>query len=148
MLWAGRNRWGRILFIVLILAVLVATGTMVYMMVTPQIEERFTEFYVLDLKGDADNYPSELILEEEGRVHLGIANQEHEEIVYWVEVTVDNKKLNEIGPIILNHEEKWEQEVAFIFSRAGLKQKVEFLLYKEGQAEAYRSLHLWVDVIR
>ena len=148
LLWTGRSRWDRILSMVLILAVLGAMGIMVYMIVTPQIEERFTEFYILGPEGDADNYPGKLTLEEEGRVNLGITNQEHEETAYRVEVTADNKKINEIGPIVLNHEEKWEQEVAFIFTRTGLKQKVEFLLYKEGQAEAYRSLHLWVDVTR
>ena len=34
-----------------LLAVLVATGTTVYMMVVLQIEERFTEFYVSGLEG-------------------------------------------------------------------------------------------------
>lgn len=146
LLGASQNRWDRTLSIVLILAVLGAMGTMIYMIVTPQIEDRFTEFYILGPEGKTNDYPSELILEEEGRVNLGIVNREHETVVYRVEVTVGNEKINEVGPVTLNHEEKWEQEVIFAFSRAGLKQKVEFLLYKEGQTEAYRSLHLWIDV--
>jgi len=141
-----QNRWDRILSIVLILAVLGAMGAVIYIAVTPKIEGRFTEFYILGLEGSANNYPSELIPGEAGRVDLGIVNRENETRVYRVEVTVGNEKVNEIGSITLEHEEGWEQEVAFVCSETGLNQKVEFCLYEPGQTEAYRSLHLWVDV--
>ena len=53
---------------------------------------------------------------------------------------------NEVGPVTLEHDEKWEEIVDFTPDRVGDKQKVEFLLYRQGQSEAYRRLHLWVDV--
>ena len=46
----------------------------------------------------------------------------------------------------LEHDEKWEEIVAFTPDRAGDRQKVEFLLYKQEQSEAYRGLHFWIDV--
>ncbi len=146
MLWAGRRRWDRILSVVLILAVLGAIGIVVYMTTTPRIEERFTEFYILNPEGDAGDYPDELAPGEEGRVEVGIVNREYETAVYRLEVVAGNERVNEVGPITLAHEGKWEREVPFAFSAAGSGQKVEFLLYKGGQDEAYRSLHLWVDV--
>lgn len=145
-LWAGRSRWDRIIYAVLILAVFGAIGTVIYMTATPKIEDRFTEFYILGLEGDASNYPRELVLGEECGVDLGIVNREYETAVYRVEVTDGNGKVSEIGPITLNHEERWEQEVIFTCSKVGLKQKVDFYLYKQGQTEVYRSLCLWIDV--
>ena len=49
-----------------------------------------------------------------------------------------------IGPIVLAHEGKREQEVGFTPVNVGEKQKAEFALYKQG--EPYSQLHLWVKV--
>ena len=59
-------------------------------------------------------------------------------------VLIGGVKHNGIGPIVLPHEGKWEQEVCFTPVNVGEKQKVEFVLYKDG--EPYRRLNLWVDV--
>jgi len=83
---------------------------------------------------------------EEGKVIVGIINQEHETVSYRVEVRINGMKSSEVGPIVLEHEEEWELEVSFVPLVSGNNQKVEFLLYKQGQTEACQSLHLWVDV--
>lgn len=49
-------------------------------------------------------------------------------------------------PIWVQHEQKWEQEVEFISANVGENQKVEFLLFKGGEDEPYRSLHLRLNV--
>ncbi len=98
------------------------------------------------MEGKAENYPRELTLGQEGRVILGIVNQEHETTEYKIDITNDGEKVEEIGPIALNHEKKWEQAVAFVPTRAGANQKVEFLLYKGASTESYQRLHLWIDV--
>jgi len=67
-------------------------------------------------------------------------------IVHWVRVTIDEARLNEIGPVVLHHEDRWEREVDFITAQLDDNQKVEFSLYKQGQSEAYGVIHLWVDV--
>jgi uncharacterized membrane protein len=64
---------------------------------------------------------------------------------YRVEVEVEGNPVSEIGPLRLDHEEKWQQVVGFTLDKPGSKQKVEFLLYKLGVKEPYRSLHLWID---
>ncbi len=139
--WKG-SAWDRVLSVILIMAVLGALG---YVMVTPATGERFTEFYMLGQEGEAADYPAELAVGE-GEVLVGIVNQEGETMSYRVEVRIDGVKSNEVGPVVLEHKERWEEEVSFVPKVAGEKQKVEFLLYKQGQTEACQSLHLWVDV--
>ena len=86
---------------------------------------------------------------EEGGVTLGIINHEYEVMDYRVEVRIDGIKNNEVSSIVLENDVEWEQQVSFVFHTAGEKQKVEFLLYKNGETTLYlEPLHLWVDVIQ
>ena len=68
---------------------------------------------------------------------------------YRVEVKIDRVKNNEIGPIVLEHDDKWEGEVSFVPQTAGENQRVEFLLYMNEGSESYlKPLHLWVNVTK
>ena len=87
-----------------------------------------------------------MALGEKGKVILGIVDREHEEMSYRVEVNIDEVTNKEIGPIVLAHEEKWEQEVSFTPTKAGEDQKVEFVLYKHGQEDPPLTLRLWINV--
>jgi len=142
----GEGRLDRALTLLLILSIAGAIGTMGYVVATPKVGERFTEFYILGPESNAENYPQELIPGEEGRVILGIGNQEQQVAEYRVEITFDGEMAGEIGPIILDHDGEWEQEVSFAPTKTRPKQKVEFLLYKGASAELYQTLHLWLDV--
>ena len=145
-IWAG-GIWNKVLSIILVIAILGALGTLGYIIAVPKVGERFTEFYILGLNGKAMDYPSELKLGEEGRVIVGIANREHEIVSYRLEVRIDGMKNNEIEPIVLGHNEKWEEIVSFTPDKAGNREKVEFLLYKNGEAEPFlEPLRLWLDV--
>jgi len=144
--WRRQNLVDKVLSVILIAAILGAMGTLGYVIATPKIGEKFTEFYFLGLEGQAIEYPKEMRMGEQGRVRVGIVNREQETVSYWVRVTIDEVTLNEIGPVVLHHEDKWEQEVGFIPAQLGDNRKVEFSLYKQGQSEAYRVIHLWVDV--
>ena len=142
----GEGRLDRALTLVLILAIAGAVGTLGYVIATPTVGERFTEFYILGLEGKAENYPRELTLGEEASVVLGIVNHEHETTEYRVEITFDGETVEEIGPITLDHEGKWEQVLSFAPVSEGPDQKVEFLLHKGVSAELYLTLHLWINV--
>jgi len=143
--WGG-GVWDRALSVILALAILGALGTLGYAIASPKVGERFTEFYIEGLEGKAIGYPKELVVGEEGKVIVGIINREHETVTYQVEVAIDGVKNNEVGPVALDHDGEWEEIVGFTSGRAGDNQKVEFLLYKQGQNEIYQRLHLWVDV--
>lgn len=142
----GESRLDRGLTLLLILSVVGAIGTLGYVIATPKVGERFTEFYILGLDGKAENYPRELTLGEYGRVILGIVNQEDETTEYRVEIAFDGEMVEKIGSLILDHEGEAEQEVSFAPVRAGPNQKVEFQLYRGVSAELYQTLHLWIDV--
>ncbi len=145
--WGG-GAWDKVLSVVLVVAILGALGTLGYVIAKPKVGERFTELYILGVGGKAEDYPQELTIGEEGKVIVGIINREHERVSYHVEVMIDNVKNNEVGPIELEHDEKWEGIVVFTPSEPGEDQKVEFLLYKNGGAEpSVESLHLWIDVM-
>lgn len=138
----------RALLAILIAAISVALGMLGYTIANPKVGERFTEFYILGLSGKAMDYPQELMVGKEGRVIVGIINREHEPVTYRVEVVIDGVKNNEVGPVILEHEGKWEGEVSFMPEVAGDNQKVEFLLYKNnGEGEpCLKPLYLWINV--
>lgn len=143
--WGGGS-WDRGLSIILTLTILGALGMLGYAIASPKIGERFTEFYIEGLEGKATDYPEELVVRGEGKVIVGIINREQETVTYRVEVAIDGVKNNEVGPVALDHDEKWEEIIGFTPGKAGDNQRVEFLLYRQGQDEVYQRLHLWVDV--
>jgi uncharacterized membrane protein len=145
----GEGVWDKVLAITLVVAILGALGTLGYIIATPKAGETFTEFYILGPGGEAADYPTELKVGEEGSVTVGIINHEGKEVSYRVEVAIGDKKSTEVGPVTLADEQKWEGEVGFVPEVVGQDQKVEFLLYKDGEVEPYlEPLRLWVDVTK
>ena len=143
--WTG-NKWDKTLSVVLVISILAAITVLGYIIATPKVGEKFTEFYVLGPGGEAADYPTEISTGEEASVILGIINHEQEKTSYLVEIIIDGISYSEKGPLNLENDEKWESKVSFQSDKPGNDQKVEFLLYRDGQSEVYRTLHLWIDV--
>jgi uncharacterized membrane protein len=142
----NRKRLYRALTIFLGLLVLGAAVAVVITVVFPAPEEAFTEFYILGPGGKAAGYPSDFTAGSEQTLIIGIVSHEREANTYRVDVEAGGSVLTTAGPIVLTPGGKYEQPLNFTMSSAGNRQQVTFLLYKEGEAGAYRSLHLWVDV--
>ena len=140
--------WNRVQFIVMVIAILGVIGTAGYLLAFPGAGERFTEFYIFGPGGKAENYPKEVVVGQEASVIVGIINHEHEPATYRVEVVIGGAKNNEVGPVTLEHDEKWEGELSFVPVVAGDNQKVEFLLYKNNSgSEPYlKPLYLLINV--
>jgi len=137
----------KVLSVILVVTIAGALGMLGYAIAGPKVGERFTEFYILGIDGKAADYPRELVAGEVGKVIVGIINREHEAVGYRVEVRIDGMKNNEVGPVVLEHEEGWEGEVSFVPTVSGENKKVEFLLYQNGEAEpCLEPLHLWLNV--
>lgn len=143
--WQGQSIPDKVLSVVLVVAIAGVIGTLGYVVATPSAGEKFTEFYILGPDGKATDYPTELKVGEEGRVIVGIVNHEQEEASYRVEVWIGGEDRDEIM-VELEHEEEWREEVGFVPQKAGEKQKVEFVLYKDGEPYFEEPLYLWVDV--
>jgi len=129
--------WDRLVSIILITIITGALGALGYVIATPDVGKGLTEFYILGLSGEVADHPQELKVGEVGRVTAVIVNREHVAASYWIEVRIDGVEDNQVEPITLEHGEKEEVIASFTPQRAGDSQKVEFLLYKDEDAEPY-----------
>lgn len=88
-----------------------------------------------------------MVVGTETEVLVTVINREHETVSYRVQVQINGVEDVEIGPLQLDHDEKWEGPVRFSMNRVGDNQRVEFLLYRDDKSEPYlEPLHLWIDV--
>lgn len=147
--WAGMPRLDKALFVSLIIAILAAVGFLGYVVTTPKEGEKFTEFYILNMEGKAENYPQQIVLGDTVDIIIGVVNHEYQPTSYSVAVMTDGNVNAWIDASTMAHGEKWEKVVSFTPQHSGKRQNVEFLLYKDRNAEPYfgEPLHLYVDVI-
>ena len=151
--WTDQERTVRILYAVLVAALLTAAIATAVILLVPGPAGFFTEFYVLGPGGLAENYPRETVVGQELAVMAGIINREREAASYRVEVwaldpwTGARSRVGTAGPVTLEPGETWQAPVAFGMPRAGDDQAVEFLLYRDGGSEPYRRLELWTNVV-
>ncbi len=137
------SRLDKALSVILVISIVAAVGMLVYVIVTPKVGERFTEFYILGPGGKAADYPTEYTLGESKELIIGVVNREHAVAQYRIDVVLKGETLYE-EKLTLSHEEKWEHRVEITPTITGEEMKLQFLLYKGG--EQYRDLHLWVTV--
>ncbi|KJR98053.1 MAG: hypothetical protein VR68_12105 [Peptococcaceae bacterium BRH_c4a] len=145
--WTEMKKVDRALSVLLAASILFAVGTLAYVITTPKIGERFTEFYILGPGGKAEGYPRDLKAGQEGSVILGAVNHEYGPEEYRVEIKARDYTIGGLNPIALDHEGKFENPVKFMLLEPGQNIKVKFLLYRKGDCDPYRSLHLWVNVL-
>jgi len=146
-------------------SVILAAGTLVYIVTTPRPGERFTEFYVTGPSGNATGYPTALNVSEAGSVILAVTNHESINANYTLRIDLVGVQLvynatsgyNETVElnrttwssfnITLANGKTWTQSYAFSINSTGLW-KVQFLLFTDGNfSVSYRELHLYVRVI-
>lgn len=119
-------------------------GAIVYVVNVPKPERGFTEFYLLGLDGKAAGYPTEVRVGEPGKVIAGIINREQRPVVYRIEVSINGTLIGGWENITLESGKEWQGAMVFALDKVGERQKVEFLLYRQEDEQAYRQLHLWV----
>ena len=88
---ASENKPNTIITIILTAAIIVAGSFTIYIIVTPKIGERFTEFYLLGPTGSADNYPQNLASGQNATVIIGISNHEYRTMNYTVGIWLVNQ---------------------------------------------------------
>ena len=162
--WAGYSTLDRGLTICLAASIIVAGGTLAYVVLTPRPGETFTEFYILGPGGNASGYPTALNVSQPGTVTLGIANHEAATVNYTVRIDLVGVKsvynatsgFNETVEtnrttwstlrVPLEDGQNWTQPYTFRINYTGLW-KVQVLLFKDGDfSSAYRELYLFVRV--
>ncbi|GGL44967.1 hypothetical protein GCM10009037_30460 [Halarchaeum grantii] len=154
--------------VLLAVSVLVAVASVGYAVTVPQQGEAFTEFYYLTYGEDgdlvADDYPSEMVVNESAPLVVGVGNHEHRAQNYtWVlleqqvhvennTTLVDRSVRLETHRLRLAANETRHTNVTITPAFAGERQRFAFVLYKgEPPADpsvesAYREVHLWANV--
>jgi len=171
--WGG-STFNKSLSIILIIAICATLGVLGYTVASPKIGERYTEFYILGIKGKAQDYPTEFTMANgkvtrvtyggrivdttggSGTLTVGIVNHEQQPAVYSVVVIVfDDQPVNVdlggtiievLGPVDLQQGEKWEKQIEIVPRHTGDNEKLEFRLLKGDNATPENTLHLWVNV--
>jgi len=147
--WVGVSRPNKALSISLVIAIAAALGCLGYVVATPKQGEKFTEFYILNIEGKAEDYPKQVILGNPVNIIVGIVNHEHEPTSYSVYVRTESDVNAQIDVNTLAHGEKWQEVVSFTPQHTGEMQNVQFWLYREYDTEPYFAdpLCLYIDVI-
>lgn len=137
----------KLLLSLLILSWLSASFAICQGIMNPRSLERFTEFYLLSGDRQQKGYPTQVQAGQRVSAPLGIVNREHLDVSYQIEVRENGLLTRKVGPIQLEHDQRWEELVSFVPISSGKEAKIEFFLYKDKLKEPYRSLHLWIDVL-
>ena len=135
----------RILSIAILVLLLATIGAVTFTVIRPA-KQGFTEFYLLDAEGGVMDYPEEVYAGDTVTVTLGITSYETTTTSFRITISVGGEKDSLVSTLSLEPEEKWQETVSFVPERVASEEKVEFLLYKNGQTEPYLTLHLWLIV--
>jgi uncharacterized membrane protein len=136
----------KMMALMVVLAIVVTAASCSYFIASSQGGERYTEFYILNENGLAGNFPQELEAGKAEKLIVGIVNHQQKEVTYSLNIEMQNIIKSTKGPLLLRDGEKWEETVEISANYPHEKLKVEFLLYRNGESEPYRVLHLWVTV--
>ena len=148
----GETRLDKILTIILILSIIIAFGSLLFVILNPREGEHFTEFYILGPTGKLESYPTTLQQGEQARVILGLVNHEYATLDYTIEVWLLNESsIDENQTIVQNmwfmdkititlpHTNttfedpwmpQWQYNYTFTINNNGTF-KLSFLLFKE-----------------
>ena len=166
----GTSRTDRILSVILLIAIIAAVATTVYVIVVPKEGEKFTEFFILGEKQKAADYPTQLMTGVNRSLFIGIGNHEYRTVNYTVETYLLNMSFDErtnttsleaMHPldrftVSVPHNQTIIRPYYFIPLTTTFN-RIEFLLFDETVPNervkgmerinrSYRDLHLWVTV--
>ena len=130
----------------LVAAVMAVAGVIAWRIQRPTLGESFTEFYILGEEWQLQDYPTLLQVGQSQEYNVGIVNHEGETATYTIRSFLGGIHSGSAGPLTLKDGDKWEGQISVTPASAGEQQKLELRLYRDTGSEAYRSVHLFVDV--
>ena len=139
----------KILIAILVVAITSAIGYLGYIIANPKPGQEFSEFYILNIEGEAKDYPQQIVLGEAVDIIISVVNHEYKPTSYRVDITGYGIEDREIMVDELAHGERFQEMVSLVPQLVGEEQEVEFWLYKNGELEPYflDPLRLYIDVI-
>jgi len=162
------SRVDRILTIILLLSVLIAVITTIYVITFPKQGERFTEFFILGEQQIAADYPDRINVGEQYPLYIGVGNHEYRPVTFTIRTygmlmefntTTNASRIMSMDPLWQHSLTLAHNETAMIpynlsVNKSGYN-RIEFLLFNEavpGPAvsssdlinASYRDLHISV----
>lgn len=160
----------RALSIILIIVVIMAAVTTIFVIAVPKEGEKFTDFFILGENQKAADYPKDLTIGDNASLFIGISNHEYHNITYTVETYLVNMTFNETTntsslvamdrlnrfSVPVSHNETHILPYSFIPEKSGYN-RIEFLLFNETMPndmiggmdrinQSDRNLHLWLTI--
>ena len=126
----------RILSAVLIAAIAVCTGLIIYLSVTPSANDKFSEFYILNADGKASDYPYGVKTGEPVTITLGVINHEYRPVNYRILIKQNGAIIKTVDVGLLPDKQKWEEKVDFTVEGNG-KSQLEFYLFTDDGTEPH-----------
>ncbi len=147
--WRQAAGADKILSVLLLVALLVAVGSVGYVLAVPKQDQQFTEFYILTVDGKAEDYPKEVIAGEALEITIGIVNREDVTLGYQVAILINGVEDSRMDMPQLPNDAKWETAVSLALDSPGEDQKIEFWLYEAGDGQPYfeEPLFIHLDVV-
>ncbi|MDO5825565.1 MAG: hypothetical protein BZ137_05550 [Methanosphaera sp. rholeuAM130] len=141
------NRINKIIKAILIITLIAAIISVIYLVVIHNPGEDYTEFYLLDANNDTLDYPTNITQYSIEKIIIGIQNREHAEVNYTVKVKKDGYLQAEYKHTLNNNE---KIETPYYLNNAqtvGNDQLLVVELYKNDIDAPYRTLNLRYNVI-
>jgi uncharacterized membrane protein len=164
------NRVDQLLAVTLLLIVVIAIITTIYVFTVPKEGEHYSDFFVLGENRTVANYPFLLNTSQNYPIYIGIGNHEYRDTNYtietWIQRTEFNNVTNTTQILVMEPNDRLQltlshNETKIIPYNLSVKKtgytRVEFLLFKENVPgfevtgsdrinASYRNLHLWVTI--
>jgi uncharacterized membrane protein len=137
------------LVIALILILSTSLVATIYLLAMPYSGQRYTELYVLDPNGKAQDYPSQLRLGENKSVIVGVTNDEQRAVQYTLVTTLNGtagSSTISTEKFSLTNDQNWEKTEVIQPDQTGTNLKLSFLLYANDDASPIQQTHLWLNV--
>lgn len=157
----------RVVTLALVLSVLLAVGAAGYALAVPNDGETYTDLHLVTTDGDeavAADYPTELTRGEAATYTVGVENRENQPMDYQVVVTLDRVVESDGRQLVIESDEQarldasvaageeWTETHTVEPALTGEDLRLTYHLYvgdapeHVDTSEAYRQVHLWVDV--
>jgi uncharacterized membrane protein len=164
------DRVDRLLSVILVLIIIAAISTTIYVIASPKESEHFSEFYILGENRMAEDYPNQIIAGLQYPMFIGVGNHEYRNMTYTIETWASLTEFNTVTnsttilamdpldrtSLVLSHNET--RVIPYNLSVKNTSyNRVEFLLFNETVPgmdvigsdrinASYRDLYLRVNV--
>lgn len=136
--------------IILVLCILLAATSLLFVIAVPKSSEHSTEFYILGSNGEFANYTTQFIYGKQQPVNVNIINHEGQNKEYNLVIRLSDANTTTTlysSTVQVADTVKWNESIGITPNISGQNLKMEFLLYKDDNPTVpYRTTYLWVNV--